>query len=178
MEPEDDAREVEAGDYNVGGNNPGDEDDGSYPPGNEYLSNFQSSSTLGTGRTDISGISTFHYDSGFPRIVASAGINTSWWYAGVGVTPDATDTSKTGSDGATRCVEIANEISTLISEIQTLRSQRDAAVGGGDRININAVKEKKMDKELQSWGAENVKSKQTQRKSSYSSAISALELLN
>lgn len=179
LEPEDDAREVESGDYNVGGNNPGSPGDPNYPPGNEYLSNFQSSSTLGTGRTDIS---TTNSDHDGPRIVASAGINTSWWYAGVGVGPidggDATDTSKTGSDGRSRCVAIANEISTLISEIQTLRSQRDAAVGGGDRININAVKEKKLEKELQNWGAENVKSKQTQRKSSYSSAISALELLN
>jgi hypothetical protein len=68
-------------------------------------------------------------------------------------------------------VQEANEISTLISEIQTLRSQRDAAV---NRANLNTVKDKKMNKELQNWGAENVKAKQTQRKTSNSSVISAV----
>ena len=41
LEPGDDATEVEEDDYNVGGS--GD-------PGDDYLTNFQSSSTLGSGR--------------------------------------------------------------------------------------------------------------------------------
>lgn len=153
------ATQVLASDYNIGG---GDEDD------DPYLTSFQSSSTLGTGRDDVSTTSSDH--SG-PRVVGSAGINTSWWYAGVGVAPDASLTDLTGIDGRNRCVEIANEVSTLISEIQTLRTQRDAAV---NRTNLNTVKDKKMNKELQDWGAENVRAKQTQRKTSNSSVISAV----
>ena len=168
LEPENAARELEASDYNVGGNNPGS------PPGNEYLTNFESSSTLGTGRNDISGISTFHYDSNFPRIVASAGINTSWWYAGVGVAPDATDTSKTGSDGAIRCVAIASSITTLISEIKVLRQQRDDII---NLTNYNKIKDKKMEKELQNWGANNVRSEQEKRKTANSEVISIINNL-
>ena len=163
----DDATEVTADEYNVGGDNPGDRDDPNFPPGNEYLSNFQSSTNLGIARTNISSTDTDHQG---PRNVGSFRA-----YAGVGEVPDATRTDMTGEVGATRCVAIASSISTLISEIQTLRSQRDAAV---NMANLNIIKEKKMEKELQSWGAENVKSKQTQRKASNSSAISALELLN
>ena len=159
LESGDAATQVLASDYNIGG---GDEDD------DPYLTSFQSSSTLGTGRDDVSTTSSDH--SG-PRIVGSAGINTSWWYAGVGVAPDATNTSLTGSAGQNRCVAIASSITTLISEIQTLRSQRDAAV---NRTNLNTVKDKKMNKELQDWGAENVRAKQTQRKTSNSSVISAV----
>jgi hypothetical protein len=163
LESGDAATEVLASDYNIGG---GDEDN------DPYLTSFQSSSTLGTGRDDVSVILTDHQG---PRIVASAGINTSWWYAGVGVAPDATDTSLTGTAGQNRCVAIASSISTLISEIQTLRSQRDAAI---NRTNLNTVKEKKMQKELQNWGAENVRVKQTQRKTSNSSVISAVNNLS
>ena len=154
LESGDAATEVLASDYNIGG---GDEDN------DPYLTSFQSSSTLGTGRTDVSTTASDH--SG-PRNVAPFRA-----YAGVGVAPDATDTSLTGKDGRDRCVAIASSISTLISEIQSLRSQRDAAV---NRTNLNTIKEKKMEKELQHWGAENVRVKQTQRKTSNSSVISAV----
>lgn len=154
LESGDAATEVLASDYNIGG---GDEDN------DPYLTSFQSSSSLGTGRDDVSTTASDH--SG-PRNVALFRA-----YAGVGVAPEATDTSLTGTAGETRCVEIANEISTLISEIQTLRSQRDAAV---NRTNLNIIKDKKMNKELQDWGAENVKAKQTQRKTSNSSVISVV----
>jgi len=162
LESGDAATQVLASDYNIGG---GDEDD------DPYLTSFQSSSTLGTGRDDVSTTSSDH--SG-PRIVGSAGINTSWWYAGVGVAPDATNTSLTGSAGQNRCVAIASSISTLISEIQTLRTQRDAAV---NISNLNKVKDKKMEKELQNWGAENIKQKQNQRKTSNEQVISAVNNL-
>lgn len=163
LEGTDSAFEVLASDYNIGG---GDEDN------DPYLTSFQSSSILGTGRDDIS---TTPADHSGPRIVGYLGISTAWWYAGVGVAPDAIDTSLTGTAGQNRCVAIANSISTLISEIQTLRSQRDAAA---NRSNLNVVKEKKMEKELQNWGAENVKSKQSQRKTSNSSVISAINNLS
>lgn len=147
------ATEVLASDYNIGG---GDEDN------DPYLTSFQSSSTLGTGRTDVSTTASDH--SG-PRNVAPFRA-----YAGVGVAPEAT-ILETGTVAENRCVEISNEISTLILEIQSLRSQRDAAV---NRTNLNTIKEKKMEKELQHWGAENVRVKQTQRKTSNSSVISAV----
>ena len=154
LESGDAATEVLASDYNIGG---GDEDN------DPYLTSFQSSSTLGTGRTDVS---TTDSDHSGPRNVAPFRA-----YAGVGVAPEATDTSLTGTAGETRCVAIASSITTLISEIQTLRTQRDAAI---NRVGINTVKDKKMEKELQNWGAENVKAKQTQRKTSNSSVISVV----
>lgn len=173
LEPEDAAREVIADNYNVGGNNPGS------PPGNEYLSNFQSSSTLGTGRTDVSTTEDDHWESDFPKEIAPApGINYSWWYAGVGVGPDdggdATDTSKTGSNGAERCVQIANEISALISEIKVLRQQRDNII---NLTNYNKIKDKKTEKELQNWGANNVRSEQEKRKTANSEVISIINNL-
>ena len=153
LEVGDDATEIESGDYDPS------------------KTSFQSSSNLGTGRT----VSSITADHSGPRIVASAGINTSWWYAGVGVAPDATNTSLTGTDGQNRCVAIASSISTLISEIKSLRSQRESAV---NRSGLNDVKEKKMEKELQDWGSENVKSKQTQRKTSNSSLISTINSMS
>jgi len=155
----DDATEVEADDYNVGGNNPGS------PPGNEYLTNFESSSNLGIVRRDISSTDSDHQ----PRNVSAFRA-----YAGVGVAPDATNTDDTGTDGADRCVAIANSISTLVSEIASLRTQRDAAV---NLLNLNKVKDKKMEKELQNWGVENVKSKQTQRRTSNTDVISAMDAM-
>ena len=165
LEPENAAREVEASNYNVAGNNPGS------PPGNEYLTNFQSSSTLGSGRTDIS---TTNSDHDGPRIVGSAGINTSWWYAGVGVAPDATQTDLTGIDGRNKCVGIANSISTLISEIKVLRQQRDDII---NLTNYNKIKDKKMEKELQNWGASNVRAEQEKRKTANSEVISIINNL-
>ena len=175
LEPEDAAREVIADNYNVGGNNPGEEGDPNFPPGNEYLTNFQSSSTLGSGRTDVSTTHEDHYDSDFPKEVAPApGINYSWWYAGVGVAPDATNTLLTGTAGRNRCVGIANSISALISEIKVLRQQRDDII---NLTNYNKIKDKKMEKELQNWGANNVRSEQEKRKTANSEVISIINNL-
>ena len=162
----DSVTEISADDYNVGGG--GD-------PADDYLTTFTSSASLGTGRDDISTDSDDHLG---PRIVGSAGTVYSYYYAGVGESPDASNTSLTGSAGASRCVEIINQINTLASEINTLRSERDAAVGGGDRADLNVVKEKKMEKELQNWGANNVRAKQTQRKTSNNSVITAVNNLS
>ena len=59
LEPGDDATEIEASDYNVGGS--GDPDD--------YLTNFQSSSTLGSGQVDVS---TTNSDHDGPRVIESS----------------------------------------------------------------------------------------------------------
>ena len=157
----DDATEVEAGDYNVGGDNPGTDDDP-----NEYLTNFQSSTNLGTVRSNISSTDTDHQG---PRNVGAFRA-----YAGVGVAPEATDTSKTGSDGANRCVAIGASITTIIAEIVTLRTQRDNIVSMSD---FNKIKDKKMEKELQNWGANNVRSEQEKRKTVNSEVISIINTL-
>ena len=157
------ATEVEADDYNVGGSNPGS------PPGNEFLTNFESSTNLGTVRSDVSTVLANH------TTVRNVGAFRA--YAGVGVgapNGDATNTSLTGTDGGNRCIAIRTEIDTLISDVQTLRTQRDAAV---NILNLNKVKEKKMEKELQNWGSNNVKSKQTQRKTSNADVISAVDAM-
>ena len=113
---------------------------------------FQSSSNLGLGRDNVS---TTLADHNGPRNVGAFRA-----YA--------------GSGDSSRCVEIANEIDTLITEIQTLRSQRESAVS---RSNLNTIKDKKSEKELQNWGANNVKSKQQQRTTSNASVISAFNNL-
>ena len=152
----DDATEIEADDYNVGGGGDGSK---------EYLDNFESSTNLGTVRSNISSTVTDHQG---PRNVGAFRA-----YAGVGVAPDAT-ILETGTAAENRCVAIGASITTIISEIQTLRTQRDAAV---NISNLNKVKEKKMEKELQNWGAENVKQKQNQRKTSNEQVISAVNNL-
>ena len=153
----DDATEIEASDYNVGGGGDGSK---------EYLDNFESSTNLGIVRSNISSTDTDHQG---PRNVGAFRA-----YAGVGVAPDATDISLTGTAGENRCIAIGASITTIISEIQTLRTQRDAAV---NISNLNKVKDKKMEKELQNWGAENIKQKQNQRKTSNEQAISAVNNL-
>ena len=152
----DNTTEVSADDYNVGGGGDGSK---------EYLTNFETSPTVGSGQ-NVSSTSSNHIG---PRNVGPFSA-----YAGVGVAPYATNTSLTGTAGANKCVAIANSISTLSSEITSLRTQRDAAV---NRSNLNKVKEKKMEKELQNWGSNNVKSKQTQRKTSNADVISAVDAM-
>ena len=153
----DNATEVEESDYNVGGS--GDPED-------EYLTNFEASTNLGIVRSNISSTASDHQG---PRNVGAFRA-----YAGVGVAPEATDTSKTGSNGANRCVAIGASITSIIAEIVTLRTQRDNIVNMTD---FNKVKDKKMEKELQNWGANNVRSEQTKRKTSNSSIISIINTL-
>jgi len=158
------ATEVEADDYNVGGGGDGSK---------EYLTNFESSTNLGTVRSDISQTPSVH-TAPVSSTVTIDGVQYGRYYPGAGVAPPATDTS-TPPGGVTvgqRCVAIGASITTIISEILTLRTQRDAAVSIS---NLNKVKEKKMEKELQNWGAENVRKKQTQRKTSNADVISAMD---
>ena len=153
----DDATEVEAGDYNVGGGGDGTK---------EYLDNFEASTNLGIVRSNISSTDTDHQG---PRNVGAFRA-----YAGVGVAPDATDTSKTGSDGEERCVAIGASITSIIAEIVTLRTQRDNIV---NMTQFSKIKDKKMEKELQNWGANNVRSEQEKRKTVNSEVISIINTL-
>ncbi|MFZ9353918.1 MAG: hypothetical protein ACO25L_03790 [Candidatus Nanopelagicales bacterium] len=104
----------------------------------------------GVGRTDISGISTSHN----ARNVAPFR-----YYTGSTI-PAAT------------CVSIANSITTLLSEIDALRAQRDAAV---NRTDLNSVKTTKTEKEFQDWGNKNLHQQIAARKTKYSTAIAAVQ---
>ena len=153
----DDATEIEADDYNVGGGGDGSK---------EYLDNFESSTNLGTVRSNISSVATDHQG---PRNVGAFRA-----YSGVGVAPDATDTSLTGTAGENRCIAIGASITSIIAEIVTLRTQRDNIISMSD---FNKIKDKKMEKELQNWGANNVKAEQEKRKTANSDVISIINTL-
>jgi len=119
-------------------------------------------STVGTART----VSSTSSDHSGPRNVAAFRA-----YAGVGVAPDATLTNITGAAGQSVCVSIASSIASLESQIASLRSQRDAAVS---RTDLNSVKGVKKEKELQNWGAKNIRQKVTDRKTKNAGALSAI----
>lgn len=126
------------------------------------ISNDGGSTTVGTVRT-VSGTSGDHAG---PR-----NIEPFRAYAGVGVAPDASDVSLTGAAGQSHCVSIASSIATLESQITSLRAQRDAAVS---RTDLNSVKSKKREKELQNWGVKNTRKKVEDQKTKNSAAVSAV----
>lgn len=119
-------------------------------------------STVGTART----VSSTSGDHAGPR-----NVGTFRAYAGVGVAPDATLTNITGAAGQSVCVSIASSIASLESQIASLRSQRDAAVS---RTDLNSVKGVKKEKELQNWGAKNIRQKVTDRKTKNAGSLSAI----
>jgi len=104
----------------------------------------------GIGRTDISATSSDHN----ARIIASQR-----YYTGSTI-PAAT------------CVSIANSITTLLGEIEVLRTQRDAAV---NRTNLNYIKTTKSEKELQNWGNKNLHEQISSRKTKNSVVIAAVQ---
>jgi hypothetical protein len=73
---------------------------------------------------------------------------------------------------AATCVSIANSITTLLGEIEVLRTQRDAAV---DRTNLNYIKTTKSEKELQNWGNKNLHEQISARKTKNSVVIAAVQ---
>jgi len=125
-----------------------------------------SGSNIGIARFDIS---TTVADHQGPRLIASVGVSTGYWYAGAGVAPDASDTNVTDS----QCVGIANSITAIYTEIIELRKERDSLRG-----SLNGVKDKKKEKELGHWGYQNMKNEVNVRKTSNASAISAIEKLD
>lgn len=130
-------------------------------------------SSAGTARFDIS---TVGVSSHLSRTFNATGISTTavwgWTYPGVGVSP-ATDTSLTGTNGANRCIEIANTITSKQSQITSIRAQRDSL-----RSDLNTIKAKKSEKDLQNWGINNHKHQVEQRKTSNNSIITAIQNLS
>lgn len=122
---------------------------------------------IGVARTTISGIAGTH--------LGPKNVDTFRAYAGVGVAPEATITDLTGSAGDSRCVSIASSISSLLSQVDALRTQRELVI---NRNNLNSVKSVKSEKELQSWGTKNLNRRIESRKSKNSSAISAIQNLS
>jgi len=118
-----------------------------------------SGSNIGNGRFDISSITADHNG---PRITATVGVNTAYWYSGAGVSPDATDTSVT----AARCVAIASSIDTIYQEIIQIRKSRDSLRGA-----LNKVKKNKSEKELTYWGMLNTRTESDRRQTSNAEAI-------
>jgi len=70
---------------------------------------------------------------------------------------------------ASRCVAIANSISSIYSEIITLRNERDSL-----RTDLNTIKQNKSEKELGAWGINRINNQVEERKTINSSAISAV----
>ena len=126
------------------------------------ITNDGGSTTVGTART-VSGTSGDHAG---PR-----NVGTFRAYAGVVVAPDASDISLIGVDGQNHCVSIASSIASLEAQITSLRAQRDAAVS---RSDLNSVKNKKREKELQNWGAKNTRKKVEDQKTKNSATVSAV----
>lgn len=135
--------------------------------GYENVRQDDGGSIIGTARTTISGIAGTHLG---PKNVGAFRA-----YAGVGVAPEATITDLTGSAGDSRCISIASSISSLLSQIDTLRTQRELVI---NRNNLNSVKSVKSEKELQTWGTKNLNRRIESRKSKNSSAISAIQNLS
>jgi hypothetical protein len=131
------------------------------------------SSSAGTARFDISTTQSNHLS----RTFNATGINTTaiwnWTYDGVGVSPGATNTTLTGTTGADRCIAIANSITSLQSQIVSIRVQRDAL-----RSDLNIIKTKKTEKDLQNWGINNHKRQVDDRKTSNNSIITAIQNLS
>ena len=125
-----------------------------------------SGSNIGGARFDIS---TTLADHQGPKLVATVGLNTGFWYAGAGQPLEASDTNVT----AAQCVGIANSITTIYDEIRALRTERDSLRG-----SLNGVKDKKKEKELGHWGYQNMKTEASRRKTSNASAIASIEKLD
>ena len=127
-------------------------------------------SSAGTAKFDISTTQSDHLSRTFNT--STIGI-WNWTYDGVGVSPGATNTTLTGTTGADRCITIANSITTLQSQIVAIRAQRDAL-----RSDLNIVKTKKTEKDLQNWGINNHKRQINDRTTSNNSIITAIQNLS
>jgi len=123
-------------------------------------------SVVGTAKT----VSSTLADHSGPRNVAAFRA-----YAGVGVAPDASDTSLSGAAGQSRCVAIASSITAIEAEIVALRAERDTAIS---RTDLNTVKTNKTNKEIQDWGAKNIRQKVSDQKTKNASAIAAIKNLS
>ena len=130
-------------------------------------------SSAGTARFDISTTQSDHLSRTFNATGISTTATWNWTYDGVGVSPGATNTTLTGTAGADRCIAIANSITSLQSQIVSIRAQRDAL-----RSNLNIVKTKKTEKDLQNWGINNHKRQVEDRTTANNSIITAIQSLS
>jgi len=85
------------------------------------------------------------------------------------------DLSGTGTpfSGSLTCAQIKTQIDSLYTDINVLRNEI-----GTLRGNLNIVKNKKSEKELQNWGSNNIKSEQEKRKTSNTGVISSVNNLS
>lgn len=116
-----------------------------------------SGTNIGNGRFDISSTLADH---------SARSVGSFRYYPGAGVAPYATDTGVTGA----RCVAIASSISTIYSQILTLRVQRDSL-----RSDLNTIKQNKSEKEISAWGINRTYNEVTTRQTRNSSAIAAVQ---
>jgi len=116
---------------------------------------------IGSARFDVSLIQGSHEPS-----PVSLSTSFGMYYAGAGVSPDASDTTVTPA----RCVAIASSISTIYDEILDIRKKRDSL-----RSDLNTVKKNKSEKELASWGIGRMEKESTLRNSKNVSAIAAVK---
>lgn len=118
-----------------------------------------SGTNIGSGRFDISTTTSDHN----ARLISALPYR---YYDGAGVTPNASNTSVTG----TICVSIANSITSIYNEIISLRKERDSL-----RSDLNTIKENKSEKELASWGMNRIENRVKARKTKNISAIEAVK---
>jgi hypothetical protein len=118
-----------------------------------------SGSSLGAVKFDISKIQSDHNARSFSSV--GVGTNAIWTWYYDGATSPAT------------CVSIANSIDSIYDEIISLRKERNAL-----RRDLNVIKDKKMEKELASWGLNRVASEVKERKTVHTSVINAINSFN
>ena len=145
-------------------------------------SSGQTEST-GTGSTDGSGsslglaqlyLSQTQSDHAASPTGAPGLTNVSHTYPGAGggglpFTPSLGSYDGTAAQAESRCVEIAQRIEVLCSEIPPLREERDQY-----RNKLNIIKDNKKRKELAHWGYQNTKNESNIRRTSNKSAIDAI----
>ena len=128
----------------------------------------------------LSGVSTDYAGFGYENVAESVvfknssgsttGLKTDGSGPSIGTTARF-DLSGTGTpfSGALTCTQIKTQIDALYDEIIVLRNRMDQKRG-----NLNTVKNKKSDKELQNWGCKNTRQEVEDRASSESATISAV----
>ena len=128
----------------------------------------------------LSGVTTYYAGFGYENVAESfifkdsagsaTGLKTDGSGSGIS-TLARFDLSGAGTplSGALTCTQLNTQINSLYDDIIVLRNEI-----GTLRGNLNIVKDKKSEKELQNWGCKNIKSVVDARATSESSVISAV----
>lgn len=104
-----------------------------------FMTDGQGSNINGSGRYEVSSNASDHSS----RTITSATDGSGWTHQYAG---------PTGGENASSCVGIANSISTINAEIKKIRAERNAL-----RKDLNKIKDKKSNYDLQAWGVDNNK---------------------